>query len=516
MKMIVDLLYHHMCMSYDVSKLGRNLLSQEIAFPEFYVKGEALRDGKVYVTRTQDLPQICSASCVFVCVGNRPARFMSSWRGMVLYIENRDADLMTVLNHLVRFIDEIYRWDISMRELLERSAGVEELVRRSIPIFNNCITITDYSLRILVNCDLVGEGHSQRIEIVNNFDRVPDTVSRMVQERFAQSALRREPFYIKGQLENPEGENYCINLYLGNTYFGTCTLWEKLHPLHERDLLLFGRFAEFIRRALSSQSGTSGTQVATLKSIFTDLLRSFPVSSADLEWAVDLVEKNMKLQGITPGSWRCVVIKSANKHKALPEGYLCTSIENMFSQCTAVALDGFIVCFCMIPEGENCEDTVCDIMAPYLRDMNFRASISESFTDLFKVRDYYLQAAAILETGLQYAPEQFIYRFSDYILPYMLRHSMGEFDMDFLITDGLRNLMEADSGVDYWDTLKRYLENECNASKTAQDLYLHRSSLLPRLEKIRSLVDLDTPENRLYLRMCICLHDMEQVRRERN
>lgn len=53
--------------------------------------------------------------------------------------------------------------------------------------------------------------------------------------------------------------------------------------------------------------------------------------------------------------------------------------------------------------------------------------------------------------------------------------------------------------------------------KTAQDLFLHRSSLLPRLKKIKSLVNLDTPEQRLYLRMCITLLDMmDEKNRNRN
>lgn len=96
----------------------------------------------------------------------------------------------------------------------------------------------------------------------------------------------------------------------------------------------------------------------------------------------------------------------------------------------------------------------------------------------------------------------------------MLRHSCGELEADTFLTPGLRELMQLDGTVDYWGTLRLYLDNECNASKTAQDLYLHRSSLLPRLDRIRSLVELDTPEQRLYLRLCMTLIDMEKERKK--
>lgn len=85
---------------------------------------------------------------------------------------------------------------------------------------------------------------------------------------------------------------------------------------------------------------------------------------------------------------------------------------------------------------------------------------------------------------------------------------------DLLLLPGLKQLRRRDGGIDCWDTLRRYLDNECNASKTAQELHLHRSSLLPRLEKIRSMADMDTPQQRLYLRMCIALCELPAREKE--
>lgn len=147
--------------------------------------------------------------------------------------------------------------------------------------------------------------------------------------------------------------------------------------------------------------------------------------------------------------------------------------------------------------------------------MNFRAGISTPFQDIFKARDYYLQAKAILEMGCELSREQYLYRFADYILPDMLRRCPGAFEVDKILLPGLEALRTLEGSVDYWDTLRRYLDNECNASKTAQDLFLHRSSLLLRLEKIKALVPLDTPEQRLYLRMCIALLDMPETKKQK-
>ena len=47
------------------------------------------------------------------------------------------------------------------------------------------------------------------------------------------------------------------------------------------------------------------------------------------------------------------------------------------------------------------------------------------------------------------------------------------------------------SGSDYMRTLRCYLDNHCNVVQTARELFIHRSTLLYRLEKIKKLTGLD-------------------------
>lgn len=514
MKIGAKLICFYISEHYPVTRFGRSFQAEEIPLPVFYNRGEEPREGCFYIARTQDLPQISHVECLFVCTGNRPAHIGSSWKGEVLYVADRTLDIFVLFNFIITFFDRISRWDRTMQELLAKSAPVEEFVRASLPVFENCITITDYDLRILVTSEVKEEPAGRRHVVPDErFDRIPNKVIMTFVNTHRERVHIREPFLYKGQRENPEGENYCINLHLGDNYLGTCTLWSKLRPMRESDFLLFQQFAAYIQRVLCAQSRTSPTQIVTLKSIISDLLQCFPVSKGDLHWAMDLLQKNMEFQGVTLGCWHCIVILSANREKTLPESYLCTLLEDMLPHSTVVAYEEQMVCYCMIPDGENCEDTVCDILLPYLRDMNFRAGISAPFQDILKARDYYLQAHAILDTGYHLSREQHIYRFEDYIFPYMLWHCSGTFETELILSPGLEKLRTMSGGVDYLDTLRRYLDNECNASKTAQELYLHRSSLLPRLDKIKTLVNLDTPEERLYLRICLTLLDMMEKKK---
>lgn len=502
------LLFHLLDEQYQLTRRGRILREDMyLRLPVFYDRSFQLSERAIYIARTQDLPANCAAACLFICLGAPPQYLYQNWAGEIFFIGDPGLDILTLFNSIMDHYNQILQWDNALQQLRKECAEIEEFVRVSLPLFNNCISIADYNLRLLVNSDVEEVNGVRRVQISKEFDRIPDAVGVGLQKDYLQYSNYREPFRYTGQRENPDGENYCVNLYLGNTYIGSCALWEKMRPMRESDFILFQHFAEYMKDVMTASSPLCSASLVTMKDIFNQLIQRFPVSKEEYSDAMSLLEADMRRQQTAFGNWQCVVIHSANRRKALPEQYICTSIEGMLSNATAMAYDGRIVVFCMIPKGETCEDAVCDILLPYLTDMNFRAGVSESFDNVFDAYDYYRQAVALLDTGARLSPVQHIYRFNDYALPYMLMNSIGDFTPEVMFSSGLRELLKGETGVDYWETLRRYLDNECNATRTTQDLFLHRSSLLPRLKKIQSIVDMDTPEQRLYLRICLYLKD---------
>ena len=94
-------------------------------------------------------------------------------------------------------------------------------------------------------------------------------------------------------------------------------------------------------------------------------------------------------------------------------------------------------------------------------------------------------------------------------MSYMLDACCRELPVETLMGRGLRELLAYDKarGTQHVKTLDCYLRNECSASQTARELYVHRTSLLQRLEKIKQVLndDLESPNHRLYYRVCLAL-----------
>ena len=68
-------------------------------------------------------------------------------------------------------------------------------------------------------------------------------------------------------------------------------------------------------------------------------------------------------------------------------------------------------------------------------------------------------------------------------------------------------LYSGKNNTELYKTLKIYLKLERNALQTAKALFIHRSSLFYRIERITQLtkINLDDPKERLILQLSYCL-----------
>ena len=100
---------------------------------------------------------------------------------------------------------------------------------------------------------------------------------------------------------------------------------------------------------------------------------------------------------------------------------------------------------------------------------------------------------------------EWYYRFKDYALEYFVDNACGEHSKELLCSEEIQKLRDYDNKNDteLYNTLRVYLRNGRNAVHTAKDLFIHRSTLLYRLDRILELtkVDLDNPRERLYLNL---------------
>jgi hypothetical protein len=143
-----------------------------------------------------------------------------------------------------------------------------------------------------------------------------------------------------------------------------------------------------------------------------------------------------------------------------------------------------------------------------VREFNCRAGVSNSFDNYMELRSAYTQSVAALRLGYRRDPGLWVYRFFDYTLDYILERTVSELPPESLLHPGAMILhsMDKSSGTDYIKTLRCYMDCQYNMTEAAQRLYVHRTTLIRRLDRITELTGFDFKEPRETLRMAISLY----------
>ncbi|MBR0405675.1 MAG: helix-turn-helix domain-containing protein [Eggerthellaceae bacterium] len=144
-----------------------------------------------------------------------------------------------------------------------------------------------------------------------------------------------------------------------------------------------------------------------------------------------------------------------------------------------------------------------------LRDKLVKAGASRPFSDMRKLLAARLQADAALERGDELDPAYWYYRFNDYALGWLLHNGCSSIAPEYVCHSAVVQLKQYDEhhGTSLLDTLAVFMSCRYNATLAAQKLFVARSTLLNRLERITELtsVNLDSLEERTYLGVSLVL-----------
>lgn len=122
--------------------------------------------------------------------------------------------------------------------------------------------------------------------------------------------------------------------------------------------------------------------------------------------------------------------------------------------------------------------------------------ISQEFHDILETRRYYKQAQKALDYGenvVNKNQKHPLYFFQDYILIEMLEICRKNENLMDYCNPKLMKLLDYDreQGTDYMSTLYEFMENSQNIKRTAEAMFIHKNTLIYRIDKIKVIMDTD-------------------------
>ncbi len=502
MKLNFDVIADYLPSRYNVKIYGSRNRKLEYGRPLVYRQGSVLKAERLYLMPAWMLPGKLPAGCAVICVGGRVPQNWHSGHTPLMHIENSE-DVMDVLGDIFDIYDRIERWDASLRDVLEAYEQIDlgKMLILAAEFLGNEISVSDSNLRMLYYCAYQPE---EGAWIFADHSQAPIKMDLEVWESI-NSACRSENKITEPYLTNAPNlgyEAYCCNLYYGGRFMGCIAFMGRRKPFQSSDFALMDKILIYLKKALYRYVSMERRDVSPELAAFCAVLDGRSLDAFDRK-IIQLPDTEHYL---------CFKLTEERANRGLPLDYMCGNLNAFMPGLLSAAryhdtLIGLIRYRPSDPEGAG---TLLNSFAGMCHRMGYLAGISQDFQNLYDARHYYRQACYSVDSVFHEPGEkQQIFYFRDYILQYLLDSSLGDTPKNTVLPRGLLTLQELDreKGSEFIKTLDIYLQTECNASQTAERLFIHRSSFAKRIDRIQKVLDMDLnrADTRLLLRICLKL-----------
>ncbi len=410
-----------------------------------------------------------------------------------------------VLNFLQELFDRCDEWDGQISRLMTQRDAVGKILEATEDLLGNPLSVmgTDFSLVAEAGIErLPRQSRPFTKEGVN-----VDYMNAFLQDKTCQELSRSDtteifPDYINGHRFMNR------NLYEDASVAYRLTMYECDRPITEGAICFLEALAERLETLLAS--GISESANDDLEPL---LLRIISDRTADyVQMSHRLSDAGWEEEHV----YLCLVLQLTYlNQKQLSVSAICNFIKNRTPDSVSFTYKEEVVTFFNLTRLKMDEEETASKFTYFIRDTYLKAGYSRAMQGHMNLRRQYVQAGIALDVGSRKKPYQWIHHFNQVALPYMLEQVTRRLPADMICHEGLLELIKYDekNHTDYVLTLRTYLEQNLNATQSAKVLFIHRSTFLYRMDRIRELLnsDLDDPDELFYLDLSLRLLDQKNV-----
>lgn len=409
---------------------------------------------------------------------------------------SRESALGKIYETLLEQMERYERWEASMNRILLDGGSIEEICQVSLPFLDNPIFVASGDFRVLATAQTKHHPFGWKIQSENDHLCEARILSLLSGSSTAQK--------FEGGHFNLTVENHVTTLRMTiashQQVLGYVCMDDAARPFSDGDYTRLCMLQPYICRCMACSSNIQSSAFHLVKNFLSEYLSSENPNPFELRKVLSSMGwKNHD-------SYVCCVIHIRFQQERQYVGnYLCGYIEHHIPGLVTIQKDDkiYVLCnwSCMTLEEAQWTQYLEQISTDY----GVPVGISTLFDDSAELLNYFQQAeAALLFCGGR-EHQIGIYRFEEYRLPFLLKKGLDALPLETLLTPELRRFLEEDSESQYenYKILRSYIRNNLNISETTAELFLHRSSLIYRLDKIKRMLgsDLTQKEEQLYLRL---------------
>lgn len=475
---------------YQIKRYGyadRDLLLER---PLLYEEASVWEEGKLYIARADILPKsMIPQNIALICVGRRISKEWALSNNQILLVL-QETSVFSVFNQVSSIFADFAKWEYNLLKELgrEKDFDIHRFLKLGEEKFGNPVSVSDSSLRIILSTD------TRHLVLVDeeNTPRVSESFFNRIQGICQVERMVKEP-YLSSLTTEGGTRHYCYNLYPMGYFAGCVWISEFNHPFRESDFMIAAVFFDYFRQAYMKYLNKAGSSNKMAVVVLHDIFEHKMLTREEEAWLA-----------LKPGeAWMFFRLKERSEKKHMPKDYMCAMINTMLpDQAFAVVHGNSIRGLWKCSSDQDPKmDSNMQAFQDLLTRMEYVAAFSNQFTQIRSIGDQLLEAGFIIRECLSEHREPILY-FKDHILEYWLGQCTDRLPVSEFCSSGITELKAYDKkkNTSYIETLKSYLNHQCSVTATARELYINRSSMVKRLDKIKAILhsDLSDPEELLY------------------
>lgn len=413
-----------------------------------------------------------------------------------------------ILDRILEVFSQFRDWEEAMDQLLYRDASLQELCELGAQILENPVWIHDDWFVMMA----MSREFSQIMEPEYLVSSAKGFVPRAVVDDFRNDsnyletyAHRRAQIWYAPEYDH---QSLYVNLWEGSVYKGRLLVAKKNRDFLERDFQLAEALTQRALMLLRRKTLGSGEVNQNMDDIVFDLLQGNSKDTLELEHLLSMLRWQKQ------DRFLCLRVRNqAKERNTMIHHMLHSDLFRCFPD-SYILLDNQEQCVILNLNRQKTEpDQIRQQLEPLCRDYCLYAGISSPADSIQELNAAYLQAGIALDSASRKRSEKSILFFSQCALDYLMQ-SAAPLTPRHLVSPALADLKvyDQENRTPYFETLRQYLLLERDVPKTSEKLIVHRTTLLYRLKKIQSLMnlDLEDPWKRLYLMLSLWILEQEE------
>ncbi|WP_053366515.1 PucR family transcriptional regulator [Bacillus sp. FJAT-27245] len=360
-------------------------------------------------------------------------------------------------------------------------------------------------------------------KVFNNsfLEGIPDNISKM--KRSIKRIYHLEGMEIKCRI---------LPVAVANHLYGYIVVWETIRELTEFDYIILEQVSTIMALDRIKAREIEEVKLKIRQDFFDDLLTGKITSSESIQTLSELHGLNFHYK------YFCMVVNIESLEPNDGKDFITrkVNLENKARKCVEIVYEhsnlvfGEITCFhrnnriiILIGQHENrppisVHETkkygqdLFEILTKHVPQTTFLVGIGSQYDTIHSLHKSFSEANESIRLMKKLDNKGGISHFEDHSVYYFLDSNIKDLELKGFFLKSLGTLYEHDRTHDttYIVTLENFFNNNLNLSETAKAMYVHRNTMIYRIEKIKEILgsDLKNPDELLQLQLALKIFRM--------